>query len=255
MKLRIISTALLTTLAIPAANAALIANGDLETAVTEHSNNSGTSNWSLNTTTNNILVGGVDTVTHDAGQWVDLNLAKDFDYNATGGNGGGGGFTNTAANDNNNRFRGVLFFADDGKATTGSITATIDIKLATLTQHITAELYGWNDGETGATLSMGGSTTAWNTTTLTGGTETLFASIELGATTINTWETKTIGTVELGTGGVGFDNYAWRIGVKDTAVGEAFAFDNLVVTPVPEPSSTALLGLGGLALILRRRRS
>ena len=26
------------------------------------------------------------------------------------------------------------------------------------------------------------------------------------------------------------------------------------ITPVPEPSTTALLGLGGLALILRRRK-
>ena len=31
-------------------------------------------------------------------------------------------------------------------------------------------------------------------------------------------------------------------------------FNILVVDPVPEPSSTALLGLGGLALLLRRRR-
>jgi len=29
---------------------------------------------------------------------------------------------------------------------------------------------------------------------------------------------------------------------------------NLAVVPVPEPSSTALMGLGGLALVLRRRR-
>ena len=32
-------------------------------------------------------------------------------------------------------------------------------------------------------------------------------------------------------------------------------FDNITVTAIPEPSSTALLGLGGLALALRRRRS
>ncbi len=30
--------------------------------------------------------------------------------------------------------------------------------------------------------------------------------------------------------------------------------DNLTITPIPEPSSAALLGLGGLALILRRRK-
>ena len=30
--------------------------------------------------------------------------------------------------------------------------------------------------------------------------------------------------------------------------------DHIAITAVPEPSSTALLGLGGLALILRRRK-
>jgi hypothetical protein len=32
-------------------------------------------------------------------------------------------------------------------------------------------------------------------------------------------------------------------------------FDNITISAIPEPSSTALLGLGGLALMLRRRRS
>ncbi len=31
-------------------------------------------------------------------------------------------------------------------------------------------------------------------------------------------------------------------------------YSNIVVDAVPEPSTTALLGLGGLALILRRRK-
>lgn len=32
------------------------------------------------------------------------------------------------------------------------------------------------------------------------------------------------------------------------------AFDNFAINQVPEPSSTALIGLGGLAILLRRRR-
>lgn len=36
--------------------------------------------------------------------------------------------------------------------------------------------------------------------------------------------------------------------------GDPTAFSNVSITAVPEPSSTALLGLGGLALILRRRK-
>lgn len=48
-------------------------------------------------------------------------------------------------------------------------------------------------------------------------------------------------------------------GDDDSGAGsrDEFALDDVVIgaaAPVPEPSSTALLGLGGLALILRRRR-
>ncbi len=45
--------------------------------------------------------------------------------------------------------------------------------------------------------------------------------------------------------------------VMDAGSGNGSSFDLMSVTdftPVPEPSSTALLGLGGLALILRRRK-
>ncbi len=55
------------------------------------------------------------------------------------------------------------------------------------------------------------------------------------------------------------DKFAFKTGNADI---QDFYFDDVVlhdnqlfVSPVPEPSSTALLGLGGLALILRRRRA
>jgi hypothetical protein len=51
--------------------------------------------------------------------------------------------------------------------------------------------------------------------------------------------------------GTGYDFYAWRIGHSNNA-NDDMRFDNVSV--VPEPSTTALIGLGGLALILRRRR-
>lgn len=45
------------------------------------------------------------------------------------------------------------------------------------------------------------------------------------------------------------------VGLRLSSGGVASAsFDNFQVTAVPEPSSTALLGLGGLSLLLRRRR-
>lgn len=45
-----------------------------------------------------------------------------------------------------------------------------------------------------------------------------------------------------------------RVFNSTSGSGNDVLFNNFVVTPVPEPSSAALLGLGGLALILRRRK-
>ncbi len=42
--------------------------------------------------------------------------------------------------------------------------------------------------------------------------------------------------------------------VQYTATEDGTSATSLTFNPVPEPSSTALLGLGGLALILRRRK-
>ncbi|WP_435892615.1 PEP-CTERM sorting domain-containing protein [Oceaniferula spumae] len=49
--------------------------------------------------------------------------------------------------------------------------------------------------------------------------------------------------------------HQWDIGdTTGTPTGTAIPAATLSITPVPEPSSVALLGLGGLALILRRRK-
>lgn len=49
------------------------------------------------------------------------------------------------------------------------------------------------------------------------------------------------------------DNIGWQSGSSSGANREAF-FREVTLETIPEPSSTALLGLGGLALILRRRK-
>jgi hypothetical protein len=49
-----------------------------------------------------------------------------------------------------------------------------------------------------------------------------------------------------------FDQLAFA--TASLASGSTFEFDNVSVEAVPEPSTTALIGLGGLALILRRRK-
>lgn len=85
-------------------------------------------------------------------------------------------------------------------------------------------------------ITSGGSYNSYTAVSATTGFQTLQASLDLGA-----------GYTYVGVaiGISAFDRYGGTNG-------ETVSFDNLQV--VPEPSSTALLGLGGLALILRRRR-
>ncbi|BDS06985.1 hypothetical protein NT6N_20250 [Oceaniferula spumae] len=48
--------------------------------------------------------------------------------------------------------------------------------------------------------------------------------------------------------------YTFEIYADQSTTSNHIIVDNLVLNAVPEPSSTALLGIGGLALILRRRK-
>jgi hypothetical protein len=66
----------------------------------------------------------------------------------------------------------------------------------------------------------------------------------------NPWNTA---TSSLDLGGTGYDNVAVLIATEGSNDSHIY-FDKLAVGAVPEPSTTALLGLGGLALILRRRK-
>ena len=50
-------------------------------------------------------------------------------------------------------------------------------------------------------------------------------------------------------------NYALQFFMDDSGISEAHVFIDNVILTVPEPSSTALLGLGAFGLMLRRKRS
>ncbi|QQL46366.1 PEP-CTERM sorting domain-containing protein [Sulfuriroseicoccus oceanibius] len=75
------------------------------------------------------------------------------------------------------------------------------------------------------------------------------------------------GSHDMGGSGAGLNatEYTWTFTTGDTAENavidlsgswnlNAVTIDSVAVAAVPEPSSTALLGVSGLALILRRRR-
>ena len=92
---------------------------------------------------------------------------------------------------------------------------------------------------------VGGSNTANAVTSFVGGTSGTFSQ---------TYDISGFGGGDFSIADV--SNVLAVFTVNAGAVGDgAISIDNFNMTAVPEPSSTALLGLGGLALALRRRRS
>jgi MYXO-CTERM domain-containing protein len=237
------------------AQAAIITNGDLETAVGNLPDLAGNSHYLLDGSNNVIAtntqapLGQYDGDTGlNANEWVRTRLSRGFVWSASGGNGGTGGFVSTGSNDKNAKPRAVALFVDDAKATTGVVSVSIDVKLSQAAQFLTVELWGWDNGQAGPELSLGGpdaNDPAYFVTTPNAATSLLDATADTA--TLNTWTTVSLADVDLGTG---HDHYAWRVGIV-SATTNGFAFDNLVA--VPEPASLAM-GLAGFALIAARRR-
>ena len=92
---------------------------------------------------------------------------------------------------------------------------------------------------------VGGSNTANAVTSFVGGTSGSFSQ---------TYDISGFGVGDFSIADV--SNVLAVFTVNAAAAGDgAISIDNFNMTAVPEPSSTALLGLGGLALMLRRKRS
>lgn len=228
------------------AQAAVVYNGDLSTAVEMENDFNSNFGFYLDTVTKDVMYVSKKEKdsTVDANAWV-WGTTRAFEYSATGGNPDGGFTDDKTATDHNAKARSVLQFAEDSKATIGSITIKLDVFLedntASDTLFFNIELYAWNAADTGPQLSCGGSTAggADYKVTALGDAVTLLDNIVLSSETIpaSTWTTVSLGAVDLGTG---YDYYAWRIGAVGQNNEDNYAFDNLRIS---EPMTMGLLSM------------
>lgn len=249
-----------TILPLITSHAAIISNGDLNTAITQYGSAAGNSTYTIDGV-GNVTENAVDTLV-DVDEWVWASVTRGFEYSATGGDTGeGGAFIQSAGDDFNQKPRAVLQFAQDSQATTGDVSISMDVffddNSAANALFFNIELFAWDSGDIAPGLSVAGATgnDATYNVTSAGEATLLLNNVQLAASSFTdaTWETASIASsLDLG---VGYDFYAWRIGVVGGTPGDTFAFDNLTVTAIPEPDTYALLAsLTGFTFIMLRRR-
>ncbi len=182
-----------------------------------------------------------------------LSIVYGTDVNEVTAGAGNDGITGTSTDDNRIVLRNGV---------TDTVTINFNISTNTLGYDITGinTWAGWNDSG-GGRANQGYSVTVTfindTTSLISSGTyyaNTAAASGENGI--INQWTevllTDSTGILASGVKSITLDNFDDAVPGGNVQYRE---FDVLgVATVVPEPSSTALLGLGGLALILRRRK-
>lgn len=194
-----------------------------------------------------------------ANQWITTLVDRGFLYSPTGGADLGGAFVhNSEEAPFNGRSRSVLQFASDNRDTTGWIDVSLDVFFNEASSVDTdllfnVELFAWNAGQIGPSLSVGGDFTSYNTSIL-GDATTLIENVEILASSVPSSTWLNIDVAESLDLNDGYDFYAWRIGVRGAASGDIFSFDNVEVTQVPEASVSLLLASVTLLLAHRRDR-
>lgn len=174
--------------------------------------------------------------------------------NGMGIAGGDLSFNNSTAN----RWRGTGIWLDASSWAAGTVTVELDVANyvagADTTLLFQAFAATGVDASNTVTLDLHGSVSAGGASAATG---TAAISLLGAQQNITADGTDVAFTFTYN----GTDDFVGLVFAQsNTATGTAFGsadLDNLTVNttdPIPEPSSTALLGLGGLALILRRRK-
>ena len=185
------------------------------------------------------------------GEWIRSGLTRGFRYDANGGaqgTGDGAMVQNNSTTFNQNP-RAVLYVEDDNKRTTGprqlAFDTFADDNSAANSLGFIVELYAWNDGQTAPQLSVGGpvpNNPNYNVTILGDATSLLNVQIPAASLANATWQTTSLGTIDVGTG---FDNYMWRVGIIGATVGDFFAFDNFQFVA----NNGAVSGMGAEATV------
>lgn len=159
-------------------------------------------------------------------------------------------------NSTNNRFRGVGIWFDTTTWSAGLVTVEFDVANyvagADTTLLFQAFAATGVDAANTVSLDLHGSAGAIGGNPLGTGTATISA---LGSQQNITADGTDIAVTFTYNGTDDF--IALTFAQQNASGGTVFGsadIDNLTVNTIPEPSSTALLGLGGLALILRRRK-
>lgn len=171
------------------------------------------------------------------------SLPRRWDRLTTGGNIGGYA---DGAFDGNNYNRTMYQAVTDNKATTGLQDLTFDLNLSdNSTSNGPLTVSVWGVETSGSSFSL--STRAQDG--VTSGNAIILGTQQLSVDTSG-WEGKTISDIDFGTGYdlviIGFWSAKYNEDHPDTV-----GIDNVAL--VPEPGSLALLGLGGLCVLRRRR--